>query len=172
MNVPVFMEGVARELTMLLAFLTLCVTRGQEIPSAQGLCSVSFHEIKVLMLLFAQLSFNFFLKFLWVGDDKKTTTTKYQMNTLCKYFSETRYFLILTFYRNWIFNVALFKIKNYWCFECCIILSLELQKIEWIIFALKTVLFFIFPMKIFFSLLAYWYLMFLKRNRFLAWNVQ
>lgn len=39
MNVLVFMEGVARELAVLLAFLTLCVTRGQEIPSAHGLCS-------------------------------------------------------------------------------------------------------------------------------------
>lgn len=63
MNVLVFMEGVARELAVLLAFLALCVTRGQEIPSANGLCSVSFHKIKVLMFLFAQFSFDFFLNF-------------------------------------------------------------------------------------------------------------
>lgn len=56
MNVQMLMEGVAKELTVLLAFLTLCVTRGQETPSAHGLCSVSFHEIKVLMLLLAQPS--------------------------------------------------------------------------------------------------------------------
>lgn len=153
MNVLVFMEGVARELAVLLAFLALCVTRGQEIPSANGLCSVSFHKIKVLMFLFAQFSFDFFLKFLLSGGDKKKQQQKISMHSANIFWRRFIFFSILTLYQNWIFNIALFKIKNYRCFESCIILSLELQKIEWIIFALKTVLFLYFSNEDFFFFL-------------------
>ena len=43
MNLPAFMEGIAREIAVLLTFLILCFTKGQEATTTFGMCSVSLN---------------------------------------------------------------------------------------------------------------------------------